>query len=283
MPHRSTKAMTSLAAPSGVISNVFRIIEVIHAAPSGSTLKQICEATAINKSTAHRLLKHMKCERYLVHTESGSYLLGPRLSDMGAHASNRTVLQVAARPILWDLWRSTQETVNLAVLDNGTVFYVDVIDSSYEFRLAFQVGARCPVHATSLGRAICAFLSDELLSPMLESLDSPLLEPNTGMSLMQFRSELDRVRCVGYSVDDEETTLGALCIGVPILDKNQEAVAAIGIAGPVTRIGRERLPLLAAAVIEASSKIAAAMGLTLASEANNTFAKQEPPVASGCL
>jgi IclR family transcriptional regulator, acetate operon repressor len=103
------------------------------------------------------------------------------------------------------------------------------------------------------------------------------------MNLVQFRRELDRVRQKGYSVDDEEVTLGARCVGAPILGKNQEAVAAISISGPVTRIGREQLPSLGAAVIEASSRISASMGLTQTSAENNPRAKRMPYVASGRL
>ncbi len=280
---RITKSVTSVTAPLGVISKVFSILEAIHGAPYGLTLKKICEATGINKSTAHRFLKHMEREGYLIHTESGPYLIGPRLSAMGTQANSRAVLQAAARPILWELWKSTQETVNLAVLDSGTVLYVDVIESSHEFRLASRVGTRRPVHATSLGKAICAFLPEELLKRTLEGLVLSSLTPNTVINLVQFRRELDRVRQKGYSLDDEEVTLGARCVGAPILGKNQEAVAAISISGPVTRIGREQLPSLGAAVIEASGRISAAMGLTQTSAVNNTPAKQEPSLASGRL
>jgi|ERR1700674_5691683 len=278
---RITKSVTSVTAPLGVISKVFSILEAIHGAPFGLTLTQICGATEINKSTAHRLLKHMEHERYLIHTESGSYLIGPRLSEMGSQTNNRAVLQAAARPILWELWKSTQETVNLAVLDSGTVLYVDVIESSHEFRLASRVGTRRSVHATSLGKAILAYLPEELLKRTLEGVVLTSLTPNTVMNLVQLRRELDRVRKKGYAVDDEEVTLGARCVGVPILGKNQEAVAAISVSGPVTRIGREQLPSLAAAVIEASRRISAAMGLTQTSAVNNTSAKEVPSVASG--
>src|SRR5260370_32228428 len=139
---RTTKSLISVTAPLGVISKVFSILEAIHGAPYGSTLKQICEATAINKSTAHRFLKHMEREGYLVRTESGSYLIGPRLSEMGTHTNNRAVLQAAARPILLELWKATPETVNLAVLDGGTALYGDGMQGFPEFRSRSRVRPR---------------------------------------------------------------------------------------------------------------------------------------------
>src|SRR6266446_6890527 len=269
------------AASVGVISKVLRILEALQGSSAGLGLKAICDRTGIHKSTAHRFLKHLERERYLIRTEAGAYLIGPRLSQLSARGNQDATLQAVARPILWELWKSTQETVNLAVLDGGTVLYVDVIESSHEFRLASRVGTRRPVHATSLGKAICAFLPEELLKRTLEGLVLPSLTPNTVINLVQFRRELDRVRHNGYALDDEEVTLGARCVGAPILGKNQEAVAAISISGPVTRMGREQLPSLAAAAIEASSRISAAMGLTQTSAVKNTSAKEVPSVASG--
>ena len=76
----------------GVISKVFRILEAIEAAPSGLGLKSICDATRLNKSTAHRFLKHLKREGYLICADGGKYLIGPKLSRMGARADHRATL-----------------------------------------------------------------------------------------------------------------------------------------------------------------------------------------------
>ena len=63
------KVRKSAAAPVGVISKVLRILEAIQGAPSGLGLKAISDLTGINKSTAHRFLKHLERENYLISTE----------------------------------------------------------------------------------------------------------------------------------------------------------------------------------------------------------------------
>jgi IclR-like helix-turn-helix domain-containing protein len=119
----------------GVISKVLLILEALQNSSVGLGLKAICDATGINKSTAHRFLKHLEREGYLLRTEVGAYLIGRRLAQMSACASRSATLQAVARPILAELWRSTQEAVNLGVLDHGTLLYVDVMESSHKFRL----------------------------------------------------------------------------------------------------------------------------------------------------
>src|SRR6266699_3013103 len=131
------KVRKSAAAPVGVISKVLRILEAIQGAPSGLSLKAISHLTGIHKSTAHRFLKHLERENYLISIEDGAYLIGPRFWQMTAQVNHRATLQAVARPILWDLWKTTKETVNLAVLDQATVLYADVIESPHEFRLAW--------------------------------------------------------------------------------------------------------------------------------------------------
>jgi DNA-binding IclR family transcriptional regulator len=141
----------------GVISKVLRILETLQSSSGGLSLKAICDETGINKSTAHRFLKHLERESYLLRTEAGSYLIGPRLGQISACSTRSATLQAVARPILADLWRSTQETVNLAVLDQGTVLYVDVMVSQHDFRLVSRVGTRRQLHAAGLGKVLAVF------------------------------------------------------------------------------------------------------------------------------
>ena len=254
------------AAPVGVISKVLRILEALQGSSAGLGLKAICDLTGIHKSTAHRFLKHLEREGYLVRTEAGAYLIGPRLSQMSTRGSQGATLQAVARPILWELWKSTQETVNLAVLDQGTVLYVDVIESPHEFRLSSRVGTRRSLHVTALGKALAAFLPAELRASVLSTIKFQPSTPKTIMNLVHFRQELEKIRRQGYAVDDEEAVQGARCVSAPILNSDREPIAAVSVSGPVTRVSPNQVAALAGAVSSAARAISAAMG----------FSQQEP-------
>jgi IclR family acetate operon transcriptional repressor len=86
------------------------------------------------------------------------------------------------------------------------------------------------------------------------------LTSKTITNMVQFRSELERVRAQGYSLDDEETTQGARCVSAPIFDADRFAVAAVSVSAPVTRVSREQVPSLAAAVMAAARAVSIAMG-----------------------
>src|SRR6201981_3105271 len=193
----------------GVISKVLRILEAPQGSAAGLGLKAICDRTGINKSTAHRFLKHLERERYLIRTEAGAYLIGPRLSQLSPRGNQEATLQAVARPILWELWKSTQETVNLAVLDQGTVLYVDVIESPHEFRLSSRVGSRRSLHVTALGKALAAFLPAEPRENILSTITFQPATPRTIMNLLQFRQGLEKIQRQGDAVGDGEAGLGA--------------------------------------------------------------------------
>src|SRR5260370_3354017 len=246
--------------PVGVITKVFRILEAIQGSSSGLTLKPICEITGVHKSTAHRFLKHRERDGYLIRTEPGAYLIGPKCSHLSARANHRATLQAVARPILWEIWKSTRETVNLGALDQGTVLYIEVIESPHEFRLSSRVGTRRSLHATALGKALAAFLVGEQKERVLATIQFQPLTPKTIMNLVQFRQELEIIRKHGYAVDDEETTLGARCLSAPILGANREVVAPVSDSWPRKTISPAQVPALAAAVMKAARATSAAPG-----------------------
>jgi IclR family transcriptional regulator, acetate operon repressor len=256
---RVAKANPS-AAPVGVISKVLLILEALQGSSAGLGLKAICDLTGIHKSTAHRFLKHLERERYLIRTEGGAYLIGPRLSQMSARGNQGATLQAVARPILWELWKSTQETVNLAVLDQGTVLYVDVLESPHEFRLSSRVGTRRSLHVTALGKALAAFLPLETRESVLSTITFQAATSKTIMNLLQFRQELEKIRRQGFAVDDEEAVQGARCVSAPILNSDSEPIAAVSVSGPVTRVSPNQVAALAEAVRDAARSISVAMG-----------------------
>jgi DNA-binding IclR family transcriptional regulator len=248
------------AAPVGVISKVLMILEALQGSSAGLGLKAICDITGIHKSTAHRFLKHLERERYLIRTEAGAYLIGPRLSQMSARGNQGATLQAVARPILWELWKSTQETVNLAVLDQRTVLYVDVIESPHEFRLSSRVGTRRSLHVTALGKALAAFLPPEVRDNVLSTITFQPATSKTIMNLLQFRQDLEKIRRQGFAVDDEEAVQGARCVSAPILNSDREPIAAVSVSGPVTRVSPDQVGVLAEAVCDAARAISVAMG-----------------------
>ena len=115
-------------------------------------------------------------------------------------------------------------------------------------------------HATSLGKAMLAFLPDEEVERIAETSRLPKRTANTIDSLSQLWPELGMIRERGYAIDEEENEAGARCVGVPIFDHQGNVVAALSISGPASRLSAAEVEKLGAALVAASQQISQGMG-----------------------
>lgn len=247
--------MRTKSDDAGVLPKVFRILDLIRENPAGLNLTTISESARLNKATAYRLLTDLERSGYLFRDGSRLYTAGLKLTQFASPANFRSRLRDAARPALQELWRETHETINLGVLHAGTVLYLDVIQSPHIFRLASKVGMHRPVYCTALGKALVAFMPNEEREELLRPLPVTAYTAQTITNLVSLRKELDVVRRRRYAVDQQESVQGARCVAAPVLNAEDLAVAAVSIAGPVTRIGPDKVKLFAAAAREAAQGI----------------------------
>jgi IclR family KDG regulon transcriptional repressor len=255
------RRLRSKSAPVGVISKVLRILELLDHSTHGLQLKDIATKTGINKSTAHRFLRHLEEENYLFRDAAGTYMPGARLARLGSGVSFQTTLCRICRPVLERLRMATGETVNLAVLDGVEIVYLDVLESQQMFRLVSPIGMRRPAHRTSLGKAIIANLDD--LRQKEEILSSIQTAPSTSRKAndaSRLKKTLRQICEQGFSLDDEETVIGARCVGAAIFGTGGGVVGGISVSGPILRITKERLPFFSGEVCKASREISWQLG-----------------------
>ncbi len=242
--------------PVGVLSKTFRLLEIIKDSRLPPNLTELSRRAGLNKSTALRFLAHLEAEGYLRRDERSRYHLGPRLLELGqAAASSQAHLREVARPLLWELWRETQETVNLGILEGFEVAYVDCLESPHDLRLVTNVSMRAVYYRTALGKAIAAFLPEPQLRSLLESVEFQAFTPNTLASPELLLPELERIRRTGYAVDNEESVPGIRCVAAPVLNAEGLPAAAVSVSGPTVRITPDSVPELAAAVIRTAQRI----------------------------
>lgn len=254
------RARESKAAPVGVVGKVLRILEALDASPAGLQLREIAEQTSVNKSTAYRFVAHLENEGYLLRDGAGAYVVAPKLARLGAGIAYHATLRKISRPVAVALSNETKETVNLGVLDGHELLYLEVIESPHSFRMASQAGMHRPLNCTALGKALLAFLPDEHREELLPVLTFERATPRTIPNLARLRKELARIAQQGYSIDDQETDMGARCVAAPILDESGSVTAAISVSGPITRIGRDRIQAYALATKKAARAISAQLG-----------------------
>jgi IclR family acetate operon transcriptional repressor len=263
----------SAGARSGhrTANRVVDILELLAASRDGLALRDVSSQLEAPKSSLLPLLRALTARGLLEQTGAGEYRLGPRAFALGTVPAAHRELPDVARPALLALARTTGETVFLGMLagDGQSVVYVDKVESEQIIRYAAGVGDRRPLHATSTGKAILAFLAP---GPRDEILATLALERHTELtvtSLPALRTSLEEIHRAGVCVSVDEMVRGAAGVAAPILDRHREVAGACTIAGPTDRL-RPRLPELATEARIAARAISARLGYRPLDDRNAT-------------
>jgi IclR family KDG regulon transcriptional repressor len=223
-------------------------------------VSSLAERLGVAKSTVHRLAVTLVSEGMLEQNpDNEKYRLGIALFGLGALVRRRMDVSTEAKPHLFALRESTGETVHLAVLQGTEIMYVYNLESTHAIRMRSDIGVRKPAYCTAEGLAMLAFQDPALAEDIVAKGLRPRT-PKTNTDPQALRRVLAEVRERGYAVEDGESEVGMRSIAAPIRNGSGEAVAAIGVAGPVQRLSDEALAAFAPKVLEVAETISVRMG-----------------------
>src|ERR1700741_1193524 len=182
------------------VQRVCDLLDLLQQEPDGTSLVRAAEVTKLPKSSAFRYLATLEARRYVERDPvNGEYRLGLALLPMQARQLD--VLTRRARPYLERLQAEFGETANLGLLDGNRVVYLDIVESAHEMRLAARPGARDPLHAPALGKAIAAHLPAERVRSILKAEGMPRLTEHTITTQRDYMRALEDVREAEYALD----------------------------------------------------------------------------------
>lgn len=238
-----------------VLQSAFRLLEEVSRAGS-LPLNEAVLRTGIPKSTVFRVFSTLQHLGVLIRDEADkSYRLGYGVPGLLTAGEDLETLRRAALPSMIRLRDEFGETVNLGKLQHDKVVYLEVVPSESALRFSERPGATVAVHASALGRAILAFSPATLVDSLICGRPLAALTEHTITDETKLRAELAQVRRRGYSVETEESSLQATCLGAPILNAHGEAVAALSLSGPIHRFRPQKDKKVVAALRKAAVEI----------------------------
>jgi DNA-binding IclR family transcriptional regulator len=207
----------------------------------------------VHKSTVFRLLSTLE-EHGLV-----EYRLGYGLVRLAGSVVAEVDIARAARPVLEELALRTGETVNLAILQGNQVVNIDQIAAPNVVVNVNWVGKQTPLHATSNGKVLLAYLPEAERRRLLAA-TLPRLTPRTITDARTLDKQLRRVVEDGYAFTLEELELGLNAVAAPVRAADGRVQAAVSVAGPAYRVTPQRLNDLGEITKEAAEAISRRMG-----------------------
>lgn len=216
------------------------------------TLTETVQELRLPKTTVFRYLQTLSAAEFLEHDlKRDRYGVGRKFRSLARVDQELQGLRDIAQPEMRTLMETFHETVNLAVLSENEVVYIDMLEPGRPLRANARIGHRHPAHSTSLGKAMMAFLPDA--DALALSSELPQRTINTLTDADKLRRQVDDVRRRGYAIEVGENEDGLMCIGVPILDRTGYPVAAMSLSAPERRMKPE-LTMVAADALKGAAK-----------------------------
>jgi len=249
------------------LDRAFAVLELLGDSPTALGLAQVAAALKLHKSTAHRFLMVLERHHMVERIAGGKFRLGLKLFEFGNRAIEQYDLRDRAQPHLRRLVAETEETAHLSILEDSRVIYIDKIEPARSVRMITRVGSSNPVHCTSVGKAILAFLPEERIAEIIRQTKFERFTHRTLATPEALLAEVEKTRRRGYAIDDEEFEEGLRCIAVPVLDAQRQPVAAVSVSGPSFRVTAQKLPAIANHLLYCVRNISVDMGFLTSTRA----------------
>ena len=201
-------------------------------------ISQIAKDLGVYKSTVHRTLQTLETRHFVEQdSQSGKYGLGVVYISMAAKIKKYDLY----RPFATRLHQEFREAINVSVLDETSP---DIYKSVIVFKedsgggilsVSPKIGTSIECYCSSVGKCLLAF-APGIAEERLTRYRFTKYTASTITDKAALLAELARVRAQGYALDNEEQENGLVCVGVPILNKDGQAVAAMSISGPAQRM-----------------------------------------------
>ncbi|WP_327680886.1 IclR family transcriptional regulator [Kitasatospora sp. NBC_00458] len=214
------------------------------------SLEQAATSIGVHKSTALRLLRTLE-EHGFVHRQSDRrYRLGGKVLSLANRALEEIDVRQVAAPYLAALGERSGCTVQLAVLQDGEVLYLDELAGRWDDGTGgtggtgrpSRIGRRAPAAGTAIGRVLLAGL------------------PGDGRPEAELSADLAAVRRRGWAAESAEHREAVTCVAAPVAGSDRRAVAACAISAPTDRVSPAELVRLVPELLCTAEAVSLAYG-----------------------
>ncbi|WP_158509684.1 IclR family transcriptional regulator [Limnochorda pilosa] len=226
-------------------------------ARGGLAVTEAHQVTGLHKATAHRLLTTLeRCGFAVQDPATRRYRPGYRVLELAAGFLRDSELVEVALPEMRYVRDKTRETVTLYVREGADRICIQRVESPQSVRQVVSIGERYPLTRGAAGKVLLAFTADEERQRVLQEYMARRTQQAPVHGWEAFIGELDEVRHLSWAISHGERDPQVTAIAAPILSADGEALAALSVSGPATRLAVADTAAIAREVVEVSNHIA---------------------------
>jgi DNA-binding IclR family transcriptional regulator len=243
---------------TGMLQRSFAVIRALaDAQPDGGRVTRLAKAVGLTQGTVHRILHALIAEGMVEQDENSKlYRLSVEFFALAAQAGNPSGMRTLCRPALLRLCASLGDTIFLLVKSSFDAVCLDICEGPFPIRsFTGDIGGRVALGVGQGSLAILAFLPEAEREEIIR-FNVPRIRGYGVLDEVYLRTEIERVRQLGYAGRNSGVLDGMAGVAVPILDRTGVAVAALSVGTLAARLGDDRLPM----VVELLRRQAQALG-----------------------
>ncbi|WP_116474739.1 IclR family transcriptional regulator [Zobellella maritima] len=228
-------------------------------------VRDLAKTSGMHHAVVHRTLATFAEAGFLYQDrESQKYALGIRFYELGLQVKERLHLADLVRPAMNRLAQLTGETVFLTFNDGLEGVCVEIAESPNSLKYTVEVGTRFPMYAGANAKVILAYMGNEQRE-IIRKRGIKQLSKNTKTDWEEIEKQLETIKKDGWSYTEEEFSEGTFGIAVPLFTGANHILGSLGIAGPLFRMGNDRVPYFVELLKEQQDVIEKSLFATVAS------------------
>lgn len=214
------------------VERAFNILQLIANSKRGITLQEIANQMGMAKSSAFVIVQSLLEMNYIttLRDNDKKYCLGIEAFSLGMKYIDEMSLIKACSTCLPPIAEKYGKTAFVAVLNGTKIVYVHKYIAKNARLASCAIGTRKEAYATSLGKAILAFLPLNEQTAVLDKIEFKPLTNFTITSKEELVEELKKTKKRGYSLDKGELEDITSCCGAPVFDYGGQVIASISLS-----------------------------------------------------
>lgn len=222
---------------------------------------EIAGALNVNKSTAFRIMETFMPDNIVEkNLDTSQYRLGPAILKLADRYYSSLSAAGVSRPHMERLSEILGESVHLCVGSNNKGVVIDQIAASGIMMANAKIGSTEPLHASSVGKCLIAFASEVRKERMLDEIQYEVYTHNTVKNREEMETEIEKIRSLGYALDNAELSPEVRCVAAPIFNNKGECNYSIGVSGPISRMNEVKVERVKREVVKSAQKISSELG-----------------------
>ncbi|MGL4851808.1 MAG: IclR family transcriptional regulator [Phocaeicola sp.] len=240
-----------------------QILELLTSKGDWMTLKEVTSELQITTTMAFRIFATLVRMGYVEYNDrEKSYRPSRKILQMAYQTLGEFDVKDKVIPTLRRLRDRVKESVFFGVLGQEKGIFVEQSLGLYPFKFVVTPGSTFELHSSAGGKAILAYVDDSLREHYLGRMNFERYTHTTITSRRAFLNELEKVKLQGYAIDNEESLLGVVCVGVPLLNYDNQVVGAIWVSGPSARFEGGLMEEIRDILIEECGELSEKLGYT---------------------